>query len=99
MAEKNENIYRIPHRVNAPLSIAFWNVDQIVPVFTAIGVGSVFRMMDVALVFAVVYFIVIGRIKERYARGFVTHKLWWLGFMPIGNSPSVPDPMHREFFQ
>ena len=97
--QDNPNIYRMPHRVNAPLSVAFWDVTQIAPVFTAIGIGAVFRMMSIALVFAIAYFLIVGYFKERYARGFVRHKLWWLGLFPIEPSASVPDPMKREFHQ
>ncbi|MBW8191376.1 type IV conjugative transfer system protein TraL [Neiella marina] len=99
MKQNDPNLYRIPHRVNAPISVIFWNASQIVPVIAAIGIGAVFKMMSFAIVFAVVYFLVVGHFEERYARGFVKHKLWWMGMFPIENSPSVPDPMKREFHQ
>ncbi|MFQ3188886.1 MAG: type IV conjugative transfer system protein TraL [Paraglaciecola sp.] len=93
------NQYRIPHRVNAPMSIAFWNADQIVPVFVAIGVGSVLKMMSYAVVFAILYFVVVGSLKEKYPRGFVKHKLWSLGLFPLDNSASMPDPTKKEYYQ
>lgn len=98
MSTKN-NSYRIPHRVNAPMSIAFWDSNQVTPVFIAIGVGAVFKIMSYSVVFAVIYFVVVGKMKEKYPRGFVRHKLWSMGLFPIGESKSLPDPIKREFYQ
>lgn len=95
----NQNFYRIPHRVNAPMSIAFWDTDQVIPVFVAVGVGALFKMMGVAVVFAVIYFVIVGKVKDTYPRGFVRHKLWSLGLFPIGQNRSLPDPTKREFYQ
>lgn len=81
------------------MSIAFWDSNQVIPVFVAIGVGAVFKIMGLAVTFAVLYFVVVGKIKEKYPRGFVRHKLWSIGLFPIGENSSLPDPTKREFYQ
>ncbi|MEH6454700.1 MAG: type IV conjugative transfer system protein TraL [Cocleimonas sp.] len=91
--------YRIPHRVNKPLLVLFFTLDQFIPIATAFGLGYTFKAVPEAIIFAVMYFKITSYFAENHPRGYVEHALWYCGVMPLKLGFTVPDPLKREFMK
>lgn len=89
----------LPMRVNEPLMVIFWDVDEVRPIIMAMGLGVPFDAINITLVLGVIYFVIARKIKAKYAKGIIPHMAWWSGILPLQSSCSMPDPLVRELFR
>lgn len=98
MAEQNPNEYRVPRRVNDPLTLIFWPVHHVIPIFMALAASVILGNTLLYLALGVFWFYFIREIERKFPRGYLIHRIWWFGF-PDAESKTVPDSQKREFFQ
>lgn len=91
--------YRIPYRVNKPLLVLFFTLDQFIPIAIALALGYTFKAVFEASIFAILYFKITSYFGENHPRGYVEHVLWYWGVMPLKLGFTVPDPLKREFIK
>lgn len=91
--------YKIPYRVNKPLIVLFFTLDQFIPIAVAIALGYTFKAVFESMMFAIMYFKITSYFNENHPRGFVEHFLWYWGLMPLKLGVTTPDPLKREFIK
>ncbi|BDQ68375.1 type IV conjugative transfer system protein TraL [Shewanella xiamenensis] len=99
MGQLEMSTYRIPFRVNKPLLVLFFTLDQFIPIAIALALGYTFRAVFEASIFAIMYFKITSYFSENHPRGYVEHVLWYWGVMPLKLGFTVPDPLKREFIK
>lgn len=91
--------YTIPHRVNKPLILAFFTLDQFIPIFIAVVLGYTFKAGMEAMIFGTIYFQVSGYFAKYHPRGFVEHSLWRMGLLRLKLGNKFPDSLKRDFYR
>lgn len=95
-----DNIYKIPKRVNEPIMFAWWQFNHILVVIFALGFGMVTGMALKLTIGSIIYLKVAGYITEKFPKSRLRHLLWYQGILPTsGKYISTPDPLKREFFK
>lgn len=98
MSEENPNEYRIPKRINEPLTLIIWPTHHILPVFMSIATGVVFDDFVIHVSIGIGWFFLIREIERRYPKGYLMHRFWWAGLINK-ETKSIPDALKREYFQ
>lgn len=91
--------YRIPYRVNKPLIVLFFTMDQFIPIFIAMMLGYTFKAGIESMIFAIIYFQFSSYFSSNFPRGHVEHTLWYWGLLKLKLGTTFPDPMKREFIR
>lgn len=91
--------YKFPSRVNKSLIIAFFTIEQFIPMFICMALGYTFSVPIESILLAVIYFKLSSYFINNYPRGYVEHMLWYGGFIKLNLGKSTPDPMKKEFIQ
>ena len=103
MQEKEQKLradqHYLPMRVNDPLMVVFWSVDEVRPIILAVGFGVPFDAINITFLLGIIYFVIARKVKAKYAKGIIPHMAWWSGLLPMQSSCSMPDPLIRELFR
>ena len=89
----------LPIRVNEPMMVIFWDVDEVRPIILSFALGVPFDAINYAIPLGLLYFYVAKRIKAKYAKGILSHMSWWHGLLPMKSTRSMPYPLIRELFR
>ncbi|MBE1299719.1 MAG: hypothetical protein GJ680_07415 [Alteromonadaceae bacterium] len=97
---KDPNVYRMPKRINDPLTIIIFPAVQILPSLAVFGAGMVFGISLYATPVAIMWFFVCGQILKTSEITDVIHKLWMWGVLDSAIKPSktVVNPLIRRYF-
>lgn len=68
--------------------IAFWELDEFLPVYLAFGVGVINGSLFTTLVIGVIISKVIAKAKESKIKGYFIHQLYWYGFFKMKGFPN-----------
>jgi len=102
MSDSNKP-YRMARRINDPPTLFFWPIHWVMPIFMAVGASLVLGHTMLFLSLGVAWFVIIRVVETKYPRGYLAHLVWWkLGTCPgfiNDDTPSVPNPMRKEFTQ
>lgn len=97
---ENPNRYRSKTHINEPLLILLvFTKEQVLPLMAAIAIGMVTKQTLVLVMAALFYIYVSQKLKGRYPKGHVKHKLWSIGMLIIKPSKSIVDPIKRTYFR
>tara|TARA_R110000744_G_scaffold57431_1_gene120627 strand:+ start:20781 stop:21095 length:315 start_codon:yes stop_codon:yes gene_type:complete len=92
--------YRMPKRINEPLTLILWPMHYVLMPIMCFGFGILINKPMELLTFGLIWFFTLKYTEERYSRGFILHFLWWHGALPfLKKSKYIPDPYSREYFQ
>lgn len=94
-----EDQHYLPMRVNDPMMVVFWDVDQVRPIIICFALGAAFGAINLMMAVGLVYFLIAKKIKAKYPRGILMHIAWWHGILPLKKTRSMPDPMIREIYR
>lgn len=99
--DDNPNEYRLPKRVNDPILLWFYPLQQVLPLFFSIGAIAIMGHTLLFLSFGFAWFFLFDYIEARFPRGFLLHQVYWAGLTKgfVKETKTVPDAMKREFFQ
>lgn len=73
----------VPEYLDNPIQLAFWESDEIAPVFVLFGVGIItgtLTYMIIPMYFFHKFFV---RFKSMHMRGYLFHMLYRAGIMPL----------------
>lgn len=73
----------LPHYIDAQQQIFFWEVDEIMPIISFIGVGLMTDTLTVWLLFSIVFHYAFTRFKYSQMDGILMHLVYWHGIMPL----------------
>jgi conjugal transfer pilus assembly protein TraL len=92
--------YRLPKRINEPLTLIYWPVHYVAIPLMSVGFGIIINKTLPLLFIGIFWFFLIKWLEARFPRGFLNHFLWWngLGFH-IKETKSTPDAYKREYYQ
>ncbi len=90
--------YRVTKRINDPMVALIFDADQLGPAVILAGVGNILQMTLYGFIAGAVWFWFSGYIKRNFPKGYLFHRAWWYGFLPVKSTPTLQDPMKREFF-
>lgn len=88
-----------PVRVNDPKMIVFWDVTEVRPIMIALAFGVLMDQANIALILGIVAFILTRKLNAKFAKGFLSHLMWWHGLLPMAPTCSMPDPYLREIYR
>lgn len=92
--------YRLPKRINEPLTLIIWPIHYVLVPLMCIGFGIIIDKSFELIIVGVVWFFVLKYVETRYPKGFLNHFLYWKGlsfYMP--ESKYTPNSFKREFYQ
>jgi conjugal transfer pilus assembly protein TraL len=80
-----------------PQKFLFWQIDQVVPLATAIFIGVMTQNMF--LYSAMGFFVAwgLGRWRDSRPDGYLQHMLYWYGIVPLKARCAI-NPFVRKFF-
>ncbi|ALU46151.1 type IV conjugative transfer system protein TraL [Pseudoalteromonas rubra] len=92
--------YRMPKRINEPLTLIYWPIHYVMMPLAAFGFGILINKPMIMMLIGLVWFFAIKHTEEKYSRGYLVHLLWWFGFTPhLKKTRYLPDPYKRKLFQ
>ena len=89
----------LPIRVNEPTMVIFWDVDEVRPIVISFAIGVPFDAINYTVILGLISFFIAGKLKSKFAKGYIAHLGWWCGVIPMKTSCSMPDPLIRELFR
>lgn len=97
--KQNQYVYRLPHKINNPLQVVWFDVRQISIFFCIIGAGNILEQAGLSMLLAVAYVYFAKKLSSNKCRGYLRHALWWHGILPTKETSSVKNPLTRELFR
>lgn len=92
--------YRLPKRINEPLTLIFWPIHYVLMPLMCVGFGIIIDQTIPLFVVGMIWFFLIKFLETRFPKGFLNHFLYWSGFaFHIKESKMMPDSFKREFYQ
>ena len=97
---QREDVYKIPKRVNDPIMFAWFEINHIMVVLFALGLGMVFNYAMELFVASIVYLKLAALLAEKYPKSRLKHILIYYGILPVSpKNKTTPDPMKKEWFK
>ncbi|WP_288987705.1 type IV conjugative transfer system protein TraL [uncultured Pseudoalteromonas sp.] len=94
------NRYKCKEHINEPLLILFiLTKEQVIPLFAAVAIGMIIKQTLLLIGIALAYIYLTQKLKSRFPKGFVKHKIWSLGFIITKPSKSIVDPIKKLFIR
>lgn len=94
------NRYKCKEHINEPLLILFvLTKEQVIPLFVAVAIGMITKQTMLLIGLAVAYIYLTQKLKSRFPKGFVKHKIWSFGFIITKPSKSIVDPIKKLFIR
>ena len=91
--------YYLPIRVNEPMMVIFWDIEQVRPLVLTGALGIPFDAFNYSMMVGIIIFFVAKKVRARFAKGIISHMAWWVGLLPMKKTCSMPDPLVRELFR
>lgn len=92
------NRYRCKTHINQPLLILFvFTKEQVIPLMAAVAIGMVTKQTFILVCLAMAYIYISQKVKGRFPKAYVKHKLWSYGFILTNQSKSLADPVKRTY--
>jgi len=91
---------KIPHYLDDPQQILFWEFDEFILLSMMFGVGILVGQLGLMLASGLVGIKFYRRIKDRQAPGFLIHAMYWfMGIACVDTAPtSRPLAFIRRYF-
>lgn len=86
---------RIPRYLNAQIQILWWELDEVLILSAAIGIGIIFELLILTVPIGLLAAKGLAKIKTEHGHGWLLHYAWWKG-IPIARL--VVPSTHREFW-
>jgi conjugal transfer pilus assembly protein TraL len=83
---------RVPKYVDDPIYIAFWNVNELMPIMAFFGIGILTGNLLVCIILGLIASKVITKLSSSLLPGHSVHALWYMGLMPLGKKRILCDP-------
>lgn len=94
----NPNIYHYKPLMNEPLLVLFiFTSEEVVPVMIGLMLGIMMKNTIPFLLVSVLYIYISQKIKLRFEKGYVRHKAWSKGFIPVNTTKALPDPIIKNY--
>ena len=87
--------HRIPRYLNAQAQILWWELDEVLVMAAALGIGILYEMLLLSVPLALVSAKLMAKVKAEHGHGWVLHAAWWHG-IPLCRL--VLPNTHREFW-
>lgn len=91
----NDNIYKIPKRINDPIMFAYFQWNSVVLVSLALMVGMWAGLTLELLVASIAYLYSIKYLGEKWPAGRLKHYLWYIGLLPAVSPKLIENPEKR----
>lgn len=86
---------RIPRYLNSQAQLLWWELDEVLVITAALGVGIMYEMLPLSVPIALLAAKGMAKIKAEHGHGWILHSAWWHG-IPLA-SLTIPST-HREFW-
>ncbi len=86
---------RIPRYLNAQIQLLWWELDEVLILTAAIGIGIVFELLTLTVPIGLLAAKGLAKVKAEQGHGWLLHYAWWKG-IPIARL--VIPSSHREFW-
>lgn len=89
-------LVELPVRVDEPLHLLLWSIDEIAPMLLGLVVGM---MIGKALICFLIGFCITKLyilFRDNHADGYLLHLIYWYGFLPSSKSKSLINPYIRK---
>ena len=95
---KDPNVYQNKQLVNEPMLVLFvLTAEEVVPVMIGMTLGILMKNTLPFLLVSILYIYISQKIKMRFAKGYIRHKAWSKGLIPVTQSKSLPDPIAKLY--
>jgi type IV conjugative transfer system protein TraL len=86
---------RIPRYLNAQAQLLWWELDEVLVITAALGIGILYEILLLAVPIALLAAKAMAKMKAEHGHGWILHHAWWHG-IPL-TSLTIPST-HREFW-
>ncbi len=86
---------RIPRYLNAQAQLLWWELDEVLVMSAALGIGILYEVLLLSIPLALLAAKAMAKIKHEHGHGWILHKSWWHG-IPLCRL-TLPHT-HREFW-
>ena len=87
----------IPHYLDDPQQILFWEFDEFILLAIAFGVGIIVNYLGVLILSGLVGIKFYRKIKDRQANGFLLHALYW--YAGLSSTENIPTSRPLSFIR
>jgi type IV conjugative transfer system protein TraL len=86
---------RIPRYLNSQAQILWWEMDEVMVLTAATGMGIVFEVLLIAVPLGLIAARFMAKVKADHGHGWLLHQAWWNG-IPLARL--IVPSTHREFW-
>jgi type IV conjugative transfer system protein TraL len=86
---------RIPRYLNAQAQLLWWELDEVLVITAALGIGIMYEVLLLAVPIALLATRAMAKMKAEHGHGWILHQAWWHG-IPLA-SLTIPST-HRELW-
>ena len=83
-------------KAHEPIYFLLWRSDEFIPVFIALVIGAMTKMLLLNLLVAMAYVKIYRQCRENLAPGLVQHACWYYQ-VPLAFSDGLPDNVTRYY--
>ena len=85
----------IPRYLNAQAQLLWWELDEVLVITAALGVGILYEMLVFSIPLALIAAKLMAKMKAEHGTGWILHQAWWHG-VPL-TSLTIPTT-HRDLW-
>jgi type IV conjugative transfer system protein TraL len=86
---------RIPRYLNSQAQLLWWELDEVIVITAALGIGIMYEILILAIPIALAAAKAMAKMKAERGHGWILHAAWWHG-IPIARL-TIP-AVYREFW-
>lgn len=88
---------KVPRYIDNPIQVGLWELDEVIPLVAAIGIGIAFKMLFVLAPIGYVMTRLIVKSKSTGLRGVIQHAAFFYGFTALNKV--FDNGLKREFIE
>ncbi len=86
---------RIPRYLNSPAQLLWWEIDEVMVITAALGIGILYECLVFAVPAALLGAKIMAKMKAEHGHGWMLHQAWWHGIPLV--SLRIPST-HRDLW-
>lgn len=88
---------KIPRRIDEPLHLLLWSVDEVAPMMIGLVMGIVIGKATICFLVGLAFTNLYRRFKDNNPDGYMLHMLYWGGYIST-KAQSMKNPYARRYF-
>ena len=88
---------KIPNRVDDPIHVLLWSLDELAPMFGGLILGMAVGQAMIGFVVGLVVTNFYRRYRDSHPDGFLLHLVYWGGFL-FSKARTMVNPYVRRYF-